>query len=167
MLININYLTQDWYANTGNTKGKVFSFVFRLVSLSAKNKFLFYLLLPARLAYKIFFELIIGIEIPYNTKIGKGMRIFHLQSIIINKNVIIGDNCTLRHLTTIGNKSENGLSPKIGNNVNIGANVCIIGDIVVGTNVKIGAGSVVVKSIPSNSIAVGNPAIIKQNQNIT
>lgn len=46
------------------------------------------------------------------------------------------------------------------NNLDIGVNVCIMGDI----NVKIGAGSVVIKDIPSNCIDVGNPAkIIKRN----
>ena len=59
------------------------------------------------------------------------------------------------HCTTIGEK--NGKSPKIGDNVTLGANVIIIGDVKVGNNVVIGAGSVVVKDIPDNCVAVGNP----------
>lgn len=45
----------------------------------------------------------------------------------------------------------------IGDNVTLGVNVTIIGGVIVGNNVIIGAGSVVVKDIPDNSVAVGNP----------
>jgi putative colanic acid biosynthesis acetyltransferase WcaB len=69
----------------------------------------------------------------------------------------------LRHSTTIGNL-DNGTGqnscPSIGNNVDIGSNVCIIGKVEIGDNVIIGAGSVVVKNIPSNCVVVGNPAKI-------
>lgn len=88
----------------------------------------------------------------------------HPYSTIINAKRI-GFNFTCRHLTTIGNSKDgrNDLIPTIGNNVNIGANVIIIGKISIGDNVIIGAGSVVVNNIPSNSVVVGNPArIIKK-----
>jgi len=55
--------------------------------------------------------------------------------------------------------------PQIGDNTFIGANACIIGFIKVGSNVKIGAGSVVIKNVPDNSTAVGVPArIINQTK---
>lgn len=53
---------------------------------------------------------------------------------------------------------EGRKAPIIGDNVDIGANVAIIGPVSVGDNVIIGAGSIVVKDISSNKIAVGNPA---------
>ena len=53
-----------------------------------------------------------------------------------------------------------GGSPVIGDNVNIGSNSCIIGELSIGDNVIIGAGSVVVKDVPSNVVVAGNPAKI-------
>lgn len=88
---------------------------------------------------------------------GGGIFPYHPFSTIINAHSI-GSNCTIRHLTTIGNKGsfEDG-KPVILDNVDIGANATIIGNITIGNNVIIGAGAVITKSIPDNSTAVGNP----------
>ena len=93
--------------------------------------------------------------IPYSTKIGEGMLMAHAYSTVLNAESI-GDNFSFIHCTTIGKKGDK--RPVIGNNVTLGANVVIIGDVKIGNNVVIGAGSVVVKDIPNNSVAVGNPA---------
>lgn len=89
------------------------------------------------------------------TKIGKGVRIAHPYATIINAESI-GENFSCIHCTTIGANGEH--RPTIGNNVSLGANVTIIGNVRIGNNVTIGAGAVVVKDIPDNSVAVGNPA---------
>ncbi|WP_298533201.1 serine acetyltransferase [uncultured Algibacter sp.] len=95
-----------------------------------------------------------------STKIGGGLVCFHPFSTVINAKSI-GRNFEFRNGLTIGNKfNDNNYLPVIGNNVTVGANVCIIGDIKIGDNVIIGAGSVVVKSVPSNTIIAGNPAKI-------
>ncbi len=157
----MNYLTQDWGKNKGYSKGKLLTLSFRIASCATKNKILKYLLLPYLMFYKFGVEWILGIEIPYNTKIGQGLVIFHGVGLIIHKNTIIGKNCILRHSTTLGNKGVGANEcPIVGNNVNVGSNVCILGNIKIGDNSIIGAGSIVVKDVPPNAVVAGNPARI-------
>lgn len=94
-------------------------------------------------------------EISYTTKIGKNMLVSHPFSTEINAESI-GDNFSCIHCTTLGKKGDK--RPTIGNNVTLGANVLIIGGVHIGNDVIIGAGAVVVKDIPNNSVAAGNPA---------
>lgn len=91
--------------------------------------------------------------------LGGGVYLSHPFSTIINAKRI-GRNLTIRNCTTIGNKSEgsNQSAPFLGDNVNIGANVVIIGNIRIGNNVIIGAGSVVIHSVEDNCVVAGNPA---------
>ena len=157
-------LFQDWGANRHNIKGRLVLLLFRLATIGRINKLLFVLWIPYLVFYRITIEWFMGIELPYKLKIGSGFCVFHGQSLVINDGVIIGKNCTVRHCVTIGNKQlQDGSyskSPVIGNQVDIGSNTCIIGEINIGNNVKIGAGSVVVRSIPDNAVVVGNPARI-------
>ncbi len=92
--------------------------------------------------------------ISYKTKIGKSFSIAHPFATIINADSI-GDNFACLQCTTLGDSK--GYRPIIGDNVSLGANVTIIGNVHIGNNVTIGAGSVVVKDIPDNCVAVGNP----------
>ena len=94
-------------------------------------------------------------------EIGAGVYAAHSFATIIHAKRI-GEYFSVRQCTTIGNKKDgrNDLLPTIGDNVTVGANVVIIGDIKIGNNVVIGAGSVVVKDVPDNCIIVGNPAKI-------
>ncbi|MEO7216481.1 DapH/DapD/GlmU-related protein [Mucilaginibacter sp.] len=159
---------QDWSTNKGYFKGQLVLLLFRSATLVKSNIILTVLFCWYLLFYRFFVEWVLGVELSWNLTAGKGLQLFHGQALIVNGNTIMGDNCILRHSTTIGNKGEIEFSrldsPIIGNNVNIGANVCILGHITIGDNVKIGAGSIITKDIPSNCIVVGNPArIIKNN----
>lgn len=114
-----------------------------------------------RIGLKLSFEI-------YPLSCGPGLRLFHPGGIIINPKAKIGKHFTIRSFSVIGNKKTNDNSkvPQIGDNVDIGCNCSIIGNINIGSNVYIGAGSVVVTDIPSNCIAAGNPAkVIKYLNN--
>ena len=93
-----------------------------------------------------------------STKIKGGLICYHPFGTVINAKSI-GENFTFRNGLTVGNiYDDNTLLPIIGNNVEVGANAIIIGNIEIGDNVTVGAGSVVVKNVPDNAIVVGNPA---------
>lgn len=105
----------------------------------------------------------------YNIEIGENFYSNHNLVILdgakveIGDNVFIAPNCcitTAGHPINIDERNrglEYAYPIKIGNNVWIGAGANILPGVTIGDNVTIGAGSVVNKSIPANSIAVGNP----------
>lgn len=96
-------------------------------------------------------------------KIGHGLVIQHGYSTIIWPESM-GENCQVWHNVTIGRARQGEGRPKIGNNVKICTGAIVIGDITIGDNVTIGAATVVLKSVPSNSVVCGNPArIVKHN----
>jgi len=162
------YLFQDRQANRQNFKAQLVLFTFRLAQLINRSMILKVIFYPYLLLYRYWVDWVWGIELPRKLTVGKGLSLYHGHALVINQGVVIGNNCSLRNSTTIGHKQlvDGSFSacPRIGNNVDIGANVCIIGDVEIGDNVAIGAGSVVVKSIPANSIAVGNPARILEKK---
>ncbi|MBI4697463.1 MAG: serine acetyltransferase, partial [Nitrospirae bacterium] len=117
---------------------------------------------PFRFIFERFIEITTGISIPVECKIGKGLRIHHFGGIIFHPSVEMGDNCTVYHQVTIGDRGGKGNAAKIGDNVTFGAGAKIIGEIVIGNNCVIGANAVVRESVPDDSCAVGNPAVIKR-----
>ncbi len=103
-----------------------------------------------------------GIEIHPGARIGKALFIDHGMGIVIGETTEIGDNCTIYHQVTLGGtgKDTGKRHPTIGNNVLIGTGAKILGPVVIGDNVRVAAGSVVLKSIPSHVTVAGVPARI-------
>ena len=102
---------------------------------------------------------ITGIEIHPGAKIGKGVFIDHGMGVVIGETSIIGNRCLLYQGVTLGGTGKEGgkRHPTLENNVVVGAGAKVLGDIRIGTNTRIGAGSVVVKNVDSNSTVVGIP----------
>ena len=107
-------------------------------------------------------EILTGISIPASVKIGHSFYIGHFGGIIINANAVIGNNCNISQGVTIGvsGRDANRGVPIIGNEVYIGANAVISGNITVGNQVSIGACSFVNVSVEENSVLLGVPATI-------
>ena len=165
----IKYLFQDAANNRGQVKIILILFLFRLVHLFARRKksLLWWLGVPLMVIYRILVEHILCVELRPGTRVGPGLTIEHGYSLVVNDRTVIGSNVHLRHCTTIGcvqmPDGLQGPSPVIEDNVEVGANSVILGGITVGTNSKIGAGSVVLRDVPPNSVVVGNPArVIKR-----
>lgn len=110
-----------------------------------------------------------GLEIPYTTQIGEGFYLGHAFNITINGDCIIGKNCNIHKGAVVGctNRGEKKGVPKIGDNVWIGINAAIVGNINIGDDVLIAPNSYVNIDIPSHSVVLGNPCIIKHRDNAT
>ena len=110
---------------------------------------------------------ITGIEIHPGANIGSGILIDHGMGVVIGETAVIGNRVTIYHGTTLGGtgKESGKRHPTVGNNVIIGAGAKVLGPISIGNNSKVGANSVVLKDVPSNSTVVGIPGKIIKNKN--
>lgn len=106
-----------------------------------------------------------GIEIHPAAKIGRRFFIDHGMGVVIGETTEIGNDVTLFQGVTLGGTGiERGKRhPTLGNNIVVGANSVILGNIKIGDSVKIGAGSVVINNIPDHCTVVGVPGrIVKE-----
>ena len=110
-----------------------------------------------------------NIEVGDNFYSNHNLVILDVSKVVIGKNVFIGPNVGIYaagHPIDAKMRAtglEFGKPVHIGNDVWIGGNVVILPGVCIGDNVVIGAGSVVVKDIPSNCVAVGNPCkVVKE-----
>jgi serine O-acetyltransferase len=120
---------------------------------------------PLSLIYRILYKLVqiaAGVELPCEVEVGRNFVIDHFGGIIISGYAKFGDNCRIRNGVVVGlRRVDEKCAPVIGNDVDIGAGAKILGPIRIGDNVAIGANAVVLCDVPSDSIAVGIPAIVK------
>ena len=107
-----------------------------------------------------------GVEIHPAAQIGTGFFIDHGMGVVIGETAEIGDYVTLFQGVTLGGtgKERGKRHPTLGNHVVVGAGAKILGGITIGDNVKIGANSVVLKSVPANSTVIGVPARVIKTQ---
>ena len=103
-----------------------------------------------------------GVEIHPGAKIGHGFFIDHGMGVVIGETAEIGDFVTLFQGVTLGGtgKEKGKRHPTLGSHVVVGSGAKVLGNICVGDFVKIGANSVVLRSVPSNSTVIGIPGRI-------
>ena len=109
-----------------------------------------------------------GIEIHPGAIIGNNLFIDHGCGIVIGQTSIIGNNVIIYHGVTLGtNGKEKGKRhPTIEDNVLLGANATILGNITIKENAKVGAGAVVVSNVKENTTVVGIPSKVVRDYNV-
>jgi serine O-acetyltransferase len=100
-----------------------------------------------------------GISLPYTTRLGRRVRIWHFGGMFLHARSI-GDDVHLRQNTTFGvaRTNFNYELPVIEDRADLGCGVCVLGAVTVGHDAVVGANSVVVKNVPPHAVAVGAPA---------
>lgn len=156
-------VTQDWRVNAGSTKSQVIMAAFRQAQrwqrTSAAPR-------PLRAmgvtAYKVLTTWLLGVELPPETEVGPELRLLHPQAIVVNGASRIGARCILRASTTLGNvmhaDGSDTASPTLGDDVELGVGVIVVGPVTIGDGARVGAGAVVIRDVPAGAVAVGNPA---------
>lgn len=158
-----SFVLQDWRVNQGYAKSRMVLVLFRVCQwLRLHNRPLF---VPMALLYKVLAEWVLGIELPPSTTVGPRLKIFHGVGLVVNPGSIIGSDVTLRHGVTIGNVSKSSGCPVIGDDVEVGAGAVIVGSIHVGVGSHIGANVVLSEDVPPSSrVRPAGVRIIAANQ---
>jgi serine O-acetyltransferase len=114
--------------------------------------------LPARLISQLA-RYLTGIEIHPGARIGPGFFIDHGMGVVIGETAEVGADVTIYHGVTLGGTSlsHGKRHPTLGDRVVVGAGAKLLGAIEIGDDCRIGANSVLVKSVPANSVVVGVP----------
>lgn len=112
----------------------------------------------AKIIYHIM-QILLGCTIPYSSVLEKGVNIAHFHGIVIHQKSTIGQGTVIYQNVCIGGRNGQG-GAIIGEKCVLGAGCCILGEIKIGNNVKIGANAVVLEDVPDNCTVVGIPAKI-------
>lgn len=170
-------IQQDFYRESGKMLSKSqiwkkcispnlhFIYLLRTTQKHPKNTFLGKIWRLILRHYQIKY----GFQIYPETQIGRGFYLGHWGALVINPKTVIGKNCNIAQGVTIAqaNRGKNEGVPEIGDEVWIGPNAVLVGNIKIGNNVLIAPNSYVNFDVPKNSVVAGNPGIISPNENAT
>lgn len=117
--------------------------------------------LPARLLSQAA-RFLTGVDIHPGAQLGRRLFIDHATGVVIGETAIVGDDVTLYQGVTLGGtgKQHGKRHPTLCDRVFVGNNANLLGNITIGENSRVGAGSVVLNDVPPNSTVVGVPAHI-------
>ncbi|WP_249043207.1 serine O-acetyltransferase EpsC [Georgenia thermotolerans] len=115
--------------------------------------------LPARLLSQAM-RAATGIEIHPGAVLGRRLFIDHGMGVVIGETAEVGEDVVMFHGTTLGgtSMSRGKRHPTVGDRVLIGAGAKVLGPVTIGPDAKVGANAVIVRDVPSGSVAVGVPA---------
>ncbi|MBC3761745.1 serine O-acetyltransferase [Quadrisphaera oryzae] len=151
-----NYWLQDWRANAGRPQFQVLLLLFRVAQDLRRKQ---YFAAPlASFVYRAYALAVCSVDLPTSTEVGSGLAIHHGFGLTVNAKTVLGRDVVLRQGVTLGSTWPSGGAPHVGDGVSFGPQSVALGDIKIGSAVIIGAGAVVVKSIPAGRTVVGNPA---------
>lgn len=170
-------IQQDFYRESGTYLSKIqiwkkcfspnlhFIYLLRTAQKYPKNTFLGKMWRLILRHYQIKY----GFQIYPETQIGAGFYLGHWGSLVINPKTKIGKNCNIAQGVTIAqaNRGKNEGVPEIGDEVWIGPNAVIVGNVKIGNNVLIAPNAYVNFDVPENSIVMGNPGVIARNEYAT
>jgi serine O-acetyltransferase len=117
--------------------------------------------LPARMLSQLS-RFVTGVDIHPAALLGRRLFVDHATGVVIGETAVVGSDVTLYQGVTLGGtgKGHGKRHPTLCDGVFIGNNANILGNITVGENSRVGAGSVVLDDVPPNSTVVGVPAHI-------
>jgi serine O-acetyltransferase len=103
---------------------------------------------------------VFGVDVNPAARIGRGVMIDHGTGVVIGETAVIEDDVSMLHGVTLGGtgKEHGDRHPKVRRGVMIGANATILGNIEIGANSRVGAGSVVLADVPEHCTVAGVPA---------
>ena len=135
---------------------------FQAISLHRISHRLWNCRLPLKLAARCLSQIgrgLTGIEIHPGARIGQSVFIDHGMGVVIGETAEVGDRCLLYQGVTLGGtgKESGKRHPTLASNVVVGAGAKVLGALTIGTNTRIGAGSVVVRDVEANCTVVGIP----------
>lgn len=149
----------DWSANAGDLRIQIALALFRLARKARTSP-----RVPTALGrivafvYLLVVEWTWGIEIPWSTSVGPGLRIYHGTGLVINGDSILGSGVILRQNVCIGARADGEGSPVVEDGASLGAGAIVLGAVRIGAGAQVGAGAVVLGDVPAGAVAVGNPA---------
>jgi serine O-acetyltransferase len=104
-----------------------------------------------------------GVEIHPGARIGRRFFIDHGMGVVIGETAQIGDDVLIYHGVTLGGKGggHGKRHPSVGDRVVLGAGSSLLGALIIGSDVVVGANTVVTKDVPPNSVVTGSPGVAR------
>lgn len=127
-------------------------------------------LAPVAMLLRSVAHLLTGADFVPGCRIGPGLRLEHPNGIVVGRDVVVGRDAFICQRVTLGERLGRGRTagyPTVGDDVFLGAGATVLGAVHIGSNARVGAGAVVLCDVPAGATAVGNPARVLIDHDVT